>query len=284
MRLIRLGPHGQERPHVLTPDNRVIDVTDRVGDFDPDFFAGGGLADLRQVAEDRRDAAVPLPLDRIGSPVVRPGKIVGIALNYVDHARESGLPVPKEPVFFLKASNTLSGPDDDVWIPRGSVKTDWEVELGVIVGRTCRYLESDAEALAAVAGYMLCNDVSEREFQLERGSQWVKGKSCERFNPSGPWLLTPEDVADPGNLELWLDVNGQRQQTGTTQNMVFGVAEILRSLSQFMILDPGDIINTGTPSGVALGRPDQPYLRTGDIVELGITGLGRQRQRFVAAP
>jgi 2-keto-4-pentenoate hydratase/2-oxohepta-3-ene-1,7-dioic acid hydratase in catechol pathway len=209
---------------------------------------------------------------------------VGIALNYSDHARESALPVPDEPVFFMKASNSLCGPNDDVWIPRGSLKTDWEVELGVVVGHTCRYLESDEDAIAAIAGYMVCNDVSEREFQLERGSQWVKGKSCERFNPAGPWLVTSDEVPDPGSLELWLDVNGRRMQTATARDMVFGVAAILRSLSQYMVLDPGDIINTGTPAGVALGMPDQPFLRPGDLVELGITGLGSQRQRMAPAP
>ena len=225
-----------------------------------------------------------MPQVRFGAPIARPGKIVCIGLNYADHAAESGAPIPTEPVVFFKASNTLVGPNDDVHIPHGSVKTDWEVELGVVIGRTCRYLRSEAEALASIAGYMVCHDVSEREFQLERGGQWVKGKSCETFNPAGPWLVTADAVADPGDLELWLDVNGQRRQTGTTRTMIFGIGEIVRYLSQFMVLDPGDIINTGTPPGVALGRPDKPYLRAGDVVELGISGLGRQRQRFVPAP
>jgi len=225
-----------------------------------------------------------MPDVRLGAPVARPGKIVGIGLNYADHAAESGAPIPTEPVIFLKATNTMVGPEDDVHIPRGSTKTDWEVELGVVIGRTCRYLESEKEALAAVAGYMVSHDVSEREFQLERGGQWDKGKSCETFNPAGPWLLTADEVPDPGALDLWLEVNGQRRQSGTTSNMIFGVAEIVLYLSQFMVLDPGDVISTGTPRGVALGMPDHPYLRAGDIVELGITGLGRQRQRFVAAP
>jgi 2-keto-4-pentenoate hydratase/2-oxohepta-3-ene-1,7-dioic acid hydratase in catechol pathway len=284
MRLIRLGLAGKERPHLLTADNRVVDVTDLVGDFDPEFFDRDGISELRQLQVGLSKSAVALPRDRLGSPVTRPGKIVGIALNYSDHARESDLPVPDEPVFFLKASNALCGPNDDVWIPRGSMKTDWEVELGVVVGRTCRYLESDEDAIEAIAGYMVCNDVSEREFQLERGSQWVKGKSCERFNPAGPWLVTSEEVPDPRSLELWLDVNGRRMQTATAREMVFGVAAILRSLSQYMVLDPGDIINTGTPSGVALGMPNQPFLRPGDLVELGITGLGNQRQRMAPAP
>jgi 2-keto-4-pentenoate hydratase/2-oxohepta-3-ene-1,7-dioic acid hydratase in catechol pathway len=174
--------------------------------------------------------------------------------------------------------------EDDVRVPHGSVKTDWGVELAIVIGRTCRYLRSEEDALASVAGYMVCHDISEREFQLERGGQWVKGKSCETFNPAGPWLVTADAVADPGDLDLWLDVNGQRRQTGTTKKMIFGVAEIVRYLSQFMVLDPRDIINTGTPPGVALGMPGQPYLRDGDVVELGITGLGRQWQRFIVAP
>jgi 2-keto-4-pentenoate hydratase/2-oxohepta-3-ene-1,7-dioic acid hydratase in catechol pathway len=284
VRLIRLGPIGAERPHVLLDGHRVVDVTDRVGDFDSAFFARGGLEELRSLLPTALGPATPMPRPRLGSPIARPGKIVGIGMNYADHAAESGSPIPTDPVFFLKASNTFVGPDDDVRIPRGSQKTDWEVELGVVIGRTCRYLASAETALAAVAGYMISHDVSERDFQLERGSQWVKGKSCETFNPAGPWLVTADDVPDPGALDLWLDVNGQRRQTGNTENMIFGIAELLLRLSEYMVLDPGDVISTGTPSGVALGMPDQPYLRPGDIVELGITGLGRQRQRFIAAP
>jgi 2-keto-4-pentenoate hydratase/2-oxohepta-3-ene-1,7-dioic acid hydratase in catechol pathway len=284
VRLIRLGPAGAERAHLLLEDERVLDVADWVGDFDSAFFARGGLHELRELAQTRRDTAVAMPSVRLGSPVARPGKIVGIGLNYADHAAESGEAIPKEPAVFFKATNTMVGPEDDVRIPRGSRKTDWEVELGVVIGRPCRYLESEEEALAAVAGYMVSHDVSEREFQLERGGQWVKGKSCETFNPAGPWLVTADQIPDPGALDLWLDVNGHRRQIGTTRNMIFGVAKIISYLSQFMVLDPGDVINTGTPGGVALGMPDHPYLRAGDIVELGITGLGRQRQRFVSAP
>jgi len=284
VRLIRLGAPGSERPHLLLDDDRVIDVTADVGDFGPAFFAGDGLGRLRSIAAERAGSAIPRPAGRIGSPVARPGTIVCIGLNYADHARESGAPVPTEPVVFFKATNTLVGPNDDVRIPRTSTKTDWEVELAIVVGRTCRYLETDDEARAAIAGYMVSHDVSEREFQLERGGQWVKGKSCETFNPAGPWLVTADAVADPGELDLWLDVNGQRRQTGSTRTMVFDVVTIVRYLSQFMVLEPGDIINTGTPPGVALGRPDKPYLRAGDVVELGISGLGSQRQRFVAAP
>jgi 2,4-diketo-3-deoxy-L-fuconate hydrolase len=282
--LIRLGPPNGERPHLLYPDGQVLDVARQIGDFDPGFFQRDGLIALRILAERDRYRAGPIGDARFGPPVAKPGKIVCIGLNYADHAAESGAPVPKEPVVFFKSSNTLVGPNDDVHIPRRSTKTDWEVELGVVIGRTCRYLETAEEAQAAIAGYMVCNDVSEREFQLERGGQWDKGKSCETFNPAGPWLVTPDDANDVADMHLWLDVNGQRRQTGRTRDMIFGVAEIVRYLSQFMVLDPGDIINTGTPQGVALGLPDQPYLRAGDVVELGITGLGTQRQRFIAAP
>jgi 2-keto-4-pentenoate hydratase/2-oxohepta-3-ene-1,7-dioic acid hydratase in catechol pathway len=284
MRLIRIGPAGAERPYILLDDDRVIDVTDEVGDFGPAFFGPGALDRLAAIAADRAASATPIPEGRIGAPVARPGKIVCIGLNYADHAAESGAPIPDEPVVFFKATNTLVGPTDDVHIPRTSVKTDWEVELGVVIGQTCRYLESHEAAMASVAGYMVCHDVSEREFQMERGGQWVKGKSCETFNPAGPWLVTNDVVGDPGNLDLWLDVNGKRRQTGSTSKMIFPVAEIVRYLSQFMVLDPGDIINTGTPPGVAAGQPDKPFLRAGDVVELGIQGLGSQRQRFIAAP
>jgi 2-keto-4-pentenoate hydratase/2-oxohepta-3-ene-1,7-dioic acid hydratase in catechol pathway len=284
VRLLRIGGRGDERPFLLLPDDRVIDVTDDVGDFGPAFFAGDGMARLRGIATERASAAIPRPAGRIGAPVARPASIVCIGLNYADHAAESGLPVPTEPVVFFKASNTLVGPDDDIHIPRGSTKTDYEVELGIVIGRTCRYLGSHDEALDAIAGYMVCHDVSEREFQLERGGQWDKGKSCETFNPAGPWLVTPDEVGDPGALDLWLAVNGERRQTGSTRTLIFGVAEIVRYLSQFMVLEPGDIINTGTPPGVALGRADKPYLRPGDVVELGIAGLGSQRQHVIDAP
>jgi 2,4-didehydro-3-deoxy-L-rhamnonate hydrolase len=283
VRLIRLGPVGDERPHLLLDDGTVLDVGDRIGDFDPAFFAAGGLETLRALGE-RPVGAVTQTDTRIGAPVARPGKIVCIGLNYADHVAESNAEMPTEPVVFFKATNTLVGPNDDVHIPRGSTKTDWEVELAIVIGRTCRYLGSEAEAMASIAGYMVGHDVSEREYQLERGGQWVKGKSCETFNPAGPWLVTADAVPDPGALDLWLDVNGRRRQAGSTRTMIFGVAEIVRYLSQFMVLDPGDIINTGTPPGVALGQPDKPYLRAGDVVELGIGGLGSQRQRFIAAP
>ncbi len=283
MKLMRIGAVGHERPFVRLDDGRVLDVSPLEGDLDPAFFASDGIDRVRHYAKAHADRSVPVPEERIGPPITRPGKIVCVGLNYADHAAEKGDPAPSEPIVFLKAPNTLVGPDDDVVIPRGSTKTDWEVELGVVVGQRCRYLASTDSALAAVAGYMVCNDVSERGFQLERGGQWTKGKSCETFNPAGPWLVTPEEVGDPEGLNLWLDVNGVRRQAASTSQMIFGVGEIIRYLSEFMVLDPGDIINTGTPSGVALGRPDQPYLRPGDVMELGVTGLGSQRQRLVAA-
>jgi 2-keto-4-pentenoate hydratase/2-oxohepta-3-ene-1,7-dioic acid hydratase in catechol pathway len=281
MKLMRLGDPGRERPYVLIGDDRVVDVSNQVADFDPAFFAAGGPALLRP------DLAAAVPLAggmRVGAPTSKPEKIVCIGLNYFDHAAETGQAVPTEPILFFKAPNTLIGPDDDVHIPRGSTKTDWEVELGVVIGKRCRYLSSEAEALDTVAGYMVCHDVSEREFQLERGGQWVKGKSCETFNPAGPWLVTRDEIADPQSLRLWLDVNGERRQTGDTSTMIFTVAAIIKYVSQFMVLEPGDIINTGTPPGVALGMATPTYLRAGDVVELGIDGLGAQRQHLVPAP
>ncbi|MDT4891568.1 MAG: hypothetical protein QOE97_603 [Pseudonocardiales bacterium] len=281
MKLMRLGDPGRERPYVLIGDDRVVDVSNQVADFDPAFFAAGGPALLRP------DLAAAVPLAggmRVGAPTAKPEKIVCIGLNYFDHAAETGQAVPTEPILFFKAPNTLIGPDDDVHIPRGSTKTDWEVELGVVIGKRCRYLSSEAEALDTVAGYMVCHDVSEREFQLERGGQWVKGKSCETFNPAGPWLVTRDEIADPQSLRLWLDVNGERRQTGDTSTMIFTVAAIIKYVSQFMVLEPGDIINTGTPPGVALGMATPTYLRAGDVVELGIDGLGAQRQHLVPAP
>jgi 2,4-diketo-3-deoxy-L-fuconate hydrolase len=284
MKLMRLGEPGRERPHVLLDDDRVIDVSDQVADFTPAFFADGGVARLRMDDSTERARSLRDSGLRIGAPVVKPEKIICIGLNYSDHAAETGQAVPSEPIVFFKAPNTLVGPNDQVRIPRTSTKTDWEVELGVVVSRRCRYLSTEQEALDAIGGYLVCNDVSEREFQLERGGQWVKGKSCETFNPAGPWLVTPDEVPDPQALGLWLDVNGGRRQTGNTSTMIFGVAEIIRYLSQFMVLEPGDLINTGTPPGVALGAAEPAYLRAGDVIELGIDGLGRQRQPVIAAP
>ncbi|WP_184918120.1 fumarylacetoacetate hydrolase family protein [Saccharothrix ecbatanensis] len=278
MILLRVGAVGAERPAVLDESGAVRDVSGVVSDIDGGLFAGDGLDRIRTALA---GGALPVvdPGERIGPPVARPGKVVCIGLNYSDHAAETGAPLPAEPVVFFKAPNTVVGPNDRVLVPRASVKTDWEVELAVVIGRTARYLESHAEAMACVAGYAISNDVSEREFQLERGGQWDKGKSCETFNPLGPWLVTADEVPDPQALGLRLWVNGTPRQNGKTSDMVFGVAEIVRYLSQFMVLEPGDVINTGTPAGVALGLPDpKPYLREGDVVEVEIDGLGKQRQ------
>lgn len=247
-------------------------------EIDGAFLASGGVARVRDALERGDLPVVDAAGLRVGAPIARPGKIVCIGLNYSDHAAESGAAVPDEPVVFMKAPNTMVGPDDEVLVPRGSVKTDWEIELAVVIGRTARYLDSRAAALDVIAGYAISNDVSEREFQLERGGQWDKGKSCETFNPLGPWLVTADEVGDPQDLAMRLWVNGEQRQDGNSKNMIFDVAEIVRYLSQFMVLEPGDLINTGTPAGVALGMPDHPYLRTGDVMELEIEGLGRQRQ------
>jgi 2-keto-4-pentenoate hydratase/2-oxohepta-3-ene-1,7-dioic acid hydratase in catechol pathway len=247
-------------------------------DIDGAFLASGGVARVREALERGDLPVIDVEGLRVGAPIARPGKIVCIGLNYSDHAAESGLEAPAEPVVFMKAPNTVIGPYDEVLVPRGSVKTDWEVELAVIIGQKARYLSSKVEALGVIAGYAVANDVSEREFQLERGGQWDKGKSCETFNPLGPWLVTADEVGDPQSLSLRLWVNGERRQDGDTKNMIFDVAEIVRYLSQFMVLEPGDVINTGTPAGVAMGMPGQPYLKAGDVMELEIEGLGRQRQ------
>jgi 2-keto-4-pentenoate hydratase/2-oxohepta-3-ene-1,7-dioic acid hydratase in catechol pathway len=280
MKLLRVGPSGAERPAALDDEGRLRDLTGVVPDIDGAFLAGSGP---ERAAAALADGDLPvLDVDglRIGAPL-RPGKIVCIGLNYRDHAAESNLPVPAEPVVFMKAPDTVIGPYDQVLVPRGSTKTDWEVELAVVIGRTARYLESEADALACVGGYAVSHDVSEREFQLERGGQWDKGKSCETFNPLGPWLVTADEVPDPQALGLRLWVNGEARQNGSAKDMIFGVAEIVRYLSQFMVLYPGDLINTGTPAGVALGQPEpKPYLRAGDVVELEVDGLGRQRQEI----
>jgi 2-keto-4-pentenoate hydratase/2-oxohepta-3-ene-1,7-dioic acid hydratase in catechol pathway len=282
MRLARSGPRGAEAPIGSLADGPWYDLSSVVTDIDVAFFADGNVALARDaLATGNLPLTVPT---RFGPPLARPGKIVCIGLNYRDHAIETGAAEPEEPVVFLKAADTVIGPDDDVLIPRGSVKTDWEVELAVVIGQTARYLSTDAEALACVAGYAISHDVSEREFQLERGGQWDKGKSCETFNPFGPWIVTADEVSDPQALDLRLSVNGVQRQSGSTANMIFGVAEVIRYLSGFMVLYPGDVINTGTPAGVALGQAEpKPYLRAGDVVELEIDGLGKQRQAFCDA-
>jgi 2-keto-4-pentenoate hydratase/2-oxohepta-3-ene-1,7-dioic acid hydratase in catechol pathway len=283
MKLARYGPPGAERPAVLLDDGRRIDVSAQVRDYDEAFFGGDGLARLEAwIAAEGARAPEVAAAARIGSPIARPSKIVCIGLNFRDHAAESGMDLPKEPVIFFKATTALCGPDDPVRIPRGASKLDWEVELAVVIGRTASYVD-EAHALEHVAGYALHNDYSERTFQLERGGQWVKGKSADTFAPIGPFLATRAAVRDPQALGMWLSVNGAMRQQGTTGNMVFGVAALVSYVSQFMTLLPGDVISTGTPAGVALGmKPAPVYLRAGDVVELGIDGLGRARQEVVA--
>ncbi|AKA04071.1 2-hydroxyhepta-2,4-diene-1,7-dioate isomerase [Streptomyces noursei ZPM] len=285
MKLLRVGKVGVERPALLDEAGVLRDLSGLVPDVD-----GALLADDAALARVRSAAAAgDLPvLDatglRVGPPVARIGKVVCIGLNYHDHARETGAATPEEPIIFMKAPDTVVGPDDTVLVPRGSVKTDWEVELAVVIGRTARYLETDEQALAAVAGYTVAHDVSERAFQIERGGQWDKGKNCETFNPLGPWLVTADEVPDPQALGVRLWVNGELKQDGTTAEQIFPVAEVVRYVSQFMTLYPGDVINTGTPAGVAMGQPEpKPYLRAGDVVELEIDGLGRQRQELRSA-
>ncbi|MGV9878292.1 fumarylacetoacetate hydrolase family protein [Streptomyces sp. NPDC003006] len=282
MKLLRVGTAGAERPALLDADGTLRDLSGVVDDID-----GAVLADADALGRVRAAAASgELPVLapeglRVGPPLARIGKVVCIGLNYHDHARETGAEPPAEPVVFFKAADTVIGPDDTVLVPRRSVKTDWEVELAVVIGRTARYLESHEEALAHIAGYAVAHDVSEREFQIERGGTWDKGKNCETFNPLGPWLVTADEVPDPQALSLKLWVNGELKQDGTTAEQIFPVAEVVRYVSQFMTLHPGDVINTGTPAGVAMGQPEpKPYLRAGDVVELEIEGLGRQRQEL----
>ncbi|MGW1086248.1 fumarylacetoacetate hydrolase family protein [Streptomyces sp. NPDC002596] len=283
MKLIRIGDPGREIPALLLQDGTALDLRSLTGDIDGEFLAG----DVTGRIEKARAAGVLPVLDitglRVGAPVARPGKVVCVGLNYRDHAEETGAPVPERPVVFMKDPATVVGPYDEVLIPRGSVKTDWEVELAVVIGREARYLASPAEAPEHIVGYAISNDVSEREFQLEYSPQWDLGKSCETFNPLGPWLVTPDEVRDPQALGLRLAVNGETRQHGHTKNMIFDVAYLVWYLSQYMVLRPGDVINTGTPAGVALGLPGTPYLRAGDTVELTIDGLGTQRQTFINA-
>ncbi|MFF3709934.1 fumarylacetoacetate hydrolase family protein [Streptomyces phaeochromogenes] len=285
MKLLRVGTTGSERPALLDAEGVLRDLSGVVPDIDGALLADdAALGRIRTAAEAGELPVLDADGLRIGPPVARIGKVVCIGLNYHDHAKETGAEPPAEPVIFFKAADTVVGPYDTVLVPRGSVKTDWEVELAVVIGRTARYLASHEEALAHVAGYAVAHDVSEREFQIERGGTWDKGKNCETFNPLGPWLVTADEVPDPQGLGLKLWVNGELRQDGSTSDQIFPVAEVVRYASQFMTLYPGDVINTGTPAGVALGMPEpKPFLRAGDVVELEIEGLGRQRQEFKPA-
>jgi len=281
MRLLRVGARGAERPAAVDAENALRDLSGVVTDLTPEWLQAGGLASLRDL--DLSSLPTLPTASRIGTPVSRTGKVVGVGLNYRDHAAESGMDLPSEPVLFLKGGHTVQGPDDEVHIPRGSIKTDWEVELGVVIGRRAQYV-AETDALSFVAGYAVCNDLSERGFQLERGGQWDKGKNCATFLPFGPWLVTPDEVADPQALALWLEVNGTRRQASSTANMVFGVRYLVHYISQFMPLEAGDIISTGTPAGVGLGLKPPQYLKAGDTIRAGVQGLGEQTQRVIDSP
>ncbi len=276
MKLIRYGDAGREKPAVIINDGW-FDVSGYVDDYNEKFFENDGLSSLKKIIDERSLKPVPVNT-RLGSPVARPSKIICIGLNYSDHAKESNMQLPAEPVIFFKATSAIVGPNDDLVIPKNSVKTDWEVELAVVIGKKASYIE-EGDALNHVAGYVLHNDYSEREFQLERSGQWVKGKSCDTFAPLGPWLATRDEIADVNNLRLWLTVNGRIMQDGNTKNLVFTVPHLVAYVSRFMTLLPGDVISTGTPAGVGMGQKPAPvYIKPGDVIELGIDGLGSSKQ------
>lgn len=283
MHLMRIGPPGGEVPAARASDDSYVDLSDVVQDFDAGFFAAEGVERIRPIVEERIAAGQisEFGAQRVGAPIARPHQILCIGLNYSDHAAETGAAVPEEPILFTKSPNSLIGPYDEVRIPRGSQKTDWEVELGIVIGRRTSYLDSVEQAAEHIAGWCLVNDVSERAFQAERGGQWSKGKSAETFNPCGPWLATPDEIADVGSLDMWLDVNGTRRQTGSTSTMIFDPFFIVHYLSQFLVMEPGDLINTGTPPGVGMGCDPPVFLAPGDVMELGIDGLGTQRLTVV---
>ncbi len=289
MKLMRVGAPGRERPAVRMADGSVIDVSSVVGDYDGAWLAAGGMAALESRLEEgvggfpTVNTGADSGAERIGAPIARPGNILAIGLNYADHAAEAGMDVPTEPVLFTKAPNSFCGPFDTVLIPRTSVKTDWEVELGVVIGKEASYVADEAAALKHVAGYCIVNDVSERAFQLERGPTWIKGKSAKTFCPTGPWLVSRDEIADPQDLAMKLSVNGETRQNGNTGTMVFGVAHLVWYLSQFMVLEAGDLIATGTPPGVGMGMDPPTYLAPGDVMELEIDGLGGQRQELAQA-
>lgn len=285
MKLMRIGKAGFEKPAVLVGDNEYVDVSDLTEDFNELFFGSGGIDRIRpQVDKRHQDGQThKIGQQRIGSPFSRPHQIICIGLNFRDHAKETGSQVPSEPIIFTKSPNTLVGPFDTVLIPKNSKKTDWEIELGVVISKRARYLESEVEALEHIAGYVNVNDVSEREFQLERQGQWSKGKSSETFNPAGPYLVTRDEIADVTNLKMVLELNEEIKQNSSTSQMVFTPAFLVHYLSQFMVLEPGDLINTGTPPGVGLGHKPELYLKPGDVMKLHIEGLGTSEQRVESA-
>jgi 2-keto-4-pentenoate hydratase/2-oxohepta-3-ene-1,7-dioic acid hydratase in catechol pathway len=279
MKLVRYGNPGKEKPGLIDAEGKLRDLSAVIKDVTPDQLGDVALAKLGKLKTDKLPLVKGKP--RMGSPVANVGKFIAIGLNYADHAAESNLPIPKEPIVFMKATTCIQGPNDDVMLPKGSVKTDWEVELGVVIGTKARYV-SQKEALNFVAGYCTINDVSEREYQIERGGTWDKGKGCDTFGPIGPWLVTRDEVPNPQKLGMWLDVNGKRVQNGSTKTMIFSVAKIVSYVSQFMTLMPGDVITTGTPPGVGMGmKPNPVYLKKGDVITLGIEGLGDQQQTVV---
>jgi 2-keto-4-pentenoate hydratase/2-oxohepta-3-ene-1,7-dioic acid hydratase in catechol pathway len=284
MKLVRYGQPGKEKPGLIDAAGKLRDLSGVVSDIGPDQLSDKVLAKLAKIKTDKLPLVKGKP--RMGCPVANVRKFIAIGLNYADHAAESNLPVPKEPIVFMKATSCIQGPNDDVMLPKGSVKSDWEVELGIVIGKQASYV-SQKEALDYVAGYCTINDVSEREYQIERGGTWDKGKGCDTFGPIGPWMVTKDEVPNVQNLKMFLDVNGQRMQTGTTKTMIFGVTKLVSYVSQFMTLEPGDVITTGTPPGVGMGikkdgQPAPVYLKKGDVMHLGIEGLGEQTQKVVA--
>jgi len=281
MKLVRYGPPGKEKPGLIDAEAKLRDLSRKVKDIDAAALAPGELAKLRKLDPKKLPLVKGRP--RLGPCIAVPPKFIAIGLNYVDHAKESGNPIPEHPVVFYKAETCIVGPNDNIMLPPDSTHTDWEVELGVVIGKTARYVDTK-DALKHVAGYCIVNDVSEREYQLKRSAtQWSKGKGCDTFGPIGPWLVTTDELKDPQNLDMWLDVNGVRKQTGNTRTMIFGVADLVADLSKYMTLLPGDIITTGTPPGVGMGmKPEPQYLKAGDVVTLGIAGLGAQTQKVVA--
>lgn len=278
MKLVRYGNPGNEKPGLIDVDGKLRDLSALIKDIVPEQLSDAAVAKLQKITVDKLPFVKGKP--RLGSPVNGVGKFIAIGLNYADHAAEADLPIPKEPILFMKATTCIQGPNDPVMLPKGSVKSDWEVELGVVIGTKARYV-SQKDALNFVAGYCTVNDLSEREYQIERGGTWDKGKGCDTFGPLGPWLVTRDEVPNPQKLSMWLDLNGQRVQTGSTKTMVFSVAKIVSYVSQFMTLMPGDVITTGTPPGVGMGMKPQRYLKKGDVMTLGIEGLGEQRQEVV---
>ena len=279
MKLVRYGPVGREKPGLIDADGVLRDLSRKVDDIDADALSPMSLSGLRKV--DTRRLPVVKGRPRLGACIATPSKFVAIGLNYTDHAKETGAPIPEAPVVFFKSPTCIVGANDNVMVPADSTQLDWEVELGVVIGRTARYV-AEKDALRYVAGYCIVNDVSERDFQLKRsGTQWGKGKGCDTFGPTGPWLVTSDEVKDPQSLDMWLDVNGERRQTGNTRTMIFSVAQVVADVSRYMTLLPGDLITTGTPPGVALGMKPPQWLKAGDVVTLGVEGLGEQRQRIV---